>query len=53
MTWVETMPMITAVCYAAAAVGYWNQGLYGFAFMYASYCLANCGLVWAAVEGRG
>lgn len=39
--------------YALTALGYWQLGQRGFALAYAAYALANVGLVWAAVEGRG
>jgi hypothetical protein len=53
VTWIEILPAITGMLYAAAAGGYAWRAEWPWAIAFASYALANVGLVWAAVESRG
>jgi hypothetical protein len=52
MTWVDWIPALTGLLYAAAAVGYALQGNSGLALAYTGYVLGNVGLIMAAVAAR-
>jgi hypothetical protein len=52
MRWVEAIPVVTGLLYAAAAYGYFRLGEGGFGLAYAGYAVANIGLILAAIAGR-
>jgi hypothetical protein len=38
--------------YLGAGIGYYNEGMKGYALAFAAYALANVGLIWAAIQMR-
>lgn len=52
VTWIEILPAVTGVCYAAAAVAYYNRGEYWNSLMFGAYALANVGLIGTIVSAR-
>lgn len=52
MTWAEWLLLVPTACYLGAALGYALEHRWGMAITFASYALANCGLIWAGVAGR-